>query len=463
AQFPGERNWGYDGVGLFAAQHTYGGPLELMKLVDAAHAHGLAVLLDVVYNHLGPEGNYLAEFGPYYCDNRHTPWGPALNFDGRHCDGARRLALENVWQWIHDFHFDGLRLDAVHAMHDDGPRHILREIKETADAAAACHGRSACVVAESLRNDVHVVLPPESGGHGLDAEWNEDFHHAALAFFTGERHGKYVDFGAAGDLKTALEETFVLAGKFSRFRGQPWGKPAGAVPGDRFVIGLQNHDHVGNRAQGERAAALVAPPLQRMAAGLMLLAPYVPLIFMGEEYGETRPFLFFTSFDDPRLVEAVRSGRRRDYDLLGDVPDPQDPETFRRSLVTWSWPPGSAQAGLRALYADLLAARRTWPALADYERRRARLWPDEAQPAVLELLRGGDAPDVDVTVTAYFNLTDQPQPLPGEHPTGQTVLFHSEHGVYRGQTQAAAPSVDPLPPHAAVVFGPAGWPVFPAT
>ena len=230
AQFPGTRNWGYDGIHLFAPQNSYGGPRELQRLVNAAHEHGLAVFLDVVYNHFGPEGNYAGEFGPYYSERYRTPWGPAFNYDGRESDAVRDLVVDNVWYWIREFHFDGLRLDAVHSMFDISPRHILREIKETADAAAASRGATASIVVESLLNDIRMVLPPERGGYGLDAEWNEDFHHAVVAFLTGERHGKYVDFGSAEQLPQVLERTFLLSGGYSRFRGRRWGRRSANCP-----------------------------------------------------------------------------------------------------------------------------------------------------------------------------------------------------------------------------------------
>jgi maltooligosyltrehalose trehalohydrolase len=453
AQFPGPRNWGYDGVHPYAPQNSYGGPHGLQRLVDACHAHGLAAFLDVVYNHFGPEGNYVHEFGPYYSDRYCTPWGPAFNYDGRGCGAVRAFVLDNVRHWIGTYHLDGLRLDAVHAMFDMSPRHILREIKEAADGAAARHGRRAHVIAESLRNDVRMVLPPGRGGHGLDAEWNEDFHHALHAYLTGERHGKYVDFGPARDLARVLERTFVLDGVHSHYRGRRWGAPAAGVPGDRFVIGTQNHDHVGNRARGERLAALAGPAVPRLAASLLLLAPHLPLLFMGEEYGEQNPFLFFCSFEDAQVVENVRRGRRRDYALQGDVPDPQDEATFAASRLSWSWPEGSPGAGLRRLYRDLLAARRTWPALRDFERRTARLLPDGETGPVLELVRGE-------ALHAFFNLESRPQPLPAGAGQGGAVLFTSEAAGYGGG-RPAGESIAELRSHECVVFGPPAWNTFP--
>jgi maltooligosyltrehalose trehalohydrolase len=455
AQFPGPRNWGYDGVHLYAAQNSYGGPYGLHKLVDACHAAGLAIFLDVVYNHLGPEGNYLGEFGPYFTDRYRTSWGPALNYDGPGSDTVRAFILDNVRLWIEDFHFDGLRLDAVHAIFDSRPRHILREIKEVADEAGA--GRRIHIIAESLANDVRMVRALERGGHGLDAEWNEDFHHALHAYLTGERHGKYSDFTEIRSLARALAQTFHLDGSFySAYRGRHWGAPDEGLSGDRFVIGVQNHDHVGNRPRGDRLAALIDPPKQRLAASLMLLSPYLPLLFMGEEYGETNPFPFFCSFHNRNLIENVRQGRRRDYGFAPGVEmlDPQAEATFAAARLSWSWPEGSHRAGLRRLYADLLAARRRWPALRDFTHRRVRLLPDEQAPALLHLVRGREN-----ELHAYFNLTEQTQALPDAASEGRVLLFSSEMAPYHGVRGFEA-SLEELRPYEGIVFGPADWEFF---
>jgi maltooligosyltrehalose trehalohydrolase len=449
-QFPGDRNWGYDGVHLYAPQNTYGGPHGLQRLVDACHARGLAVLLDVVYNHFGPEGNYVHEFGPYFSDRYRTSWGPPFNYDGPGSDPVRQFVLDNVRLWVGDYHMDGLRLDAVHAIHDRRPRHILQEIKQTADEAAAQRGATAHVIAESLMNDVRMVLPPERGGYGLDAEWDDDFHQSLHAHLTGERHNKYVDFGPVELIARVLEQTFVLNGTYSRYRGRRWGAPAGELPGDRFVVSMQDHDHVGNRARGERLAALLPPAAQRLCASLKLLAPYLPLLFMGEEYGEENPFLFFCSFHDQPLVDNVRKGRRRDYALEGDVPDPQAESTFASCRLRWSWPEGSVHAGLRRLYQDLLAARRHWPALQDFRHRTARLLPADGAPAVLELVRGdGNAGAV---LRAYFNVSGELQPLVGVPGSADVLLFDSEAARYGGKRDGADLG-GRLLPHECVAYG----------
>ena len=416
--------------------------------MDACHAHGLAVFLDVVYNHFGPEGNYAGEFAPYFSGRYLTPWGPAFNYDGRGSDPVRDFVLDNVRLWIEDYHFDGLRLDAVHAMHDGRPVHILREIKETADAAAARRGRHAVVIAESHLNDVRVLLPPERGGYGLDAEWLDDFQLQVHAHLTGERHGKYVDFGRPADYARLLERTFILDGVYSEYRGRRWGAPADGRPGDRFVGSVQTHDQVGNRAFGERLGVLVGPAARRLAASLLLLAAHLPLLFMGEEYGEENPFLFFCSFEDRQLIENVRKGRQRDYGFAGgvQVPDPQDAATFAASKLSWSWTKGSGRAGMRRLVQDLLACRRRWPALRDFSRRAARLLPDENTAVILHLVRGQN------DLNSYFNLTAQPRPL--TDPCG-ALLFTSEATAYGG-TRPDGSAVTELRPYECVVFGKEG-------
>jgi maltooligosyltrehalose trehalohydrolase len=454
AQFPGPRNWGYDGVHPYAAQNSYGGPHGLQKLVDACHAHGLAIILDVVYNHLGPEGNYLAEFGPYFTDRHRTSWGPAFNYDGPGSDPVRDFILDNVRQWIADFHFDGLRLDAVHAIFDSRPRHILREIKEVAEAVQG--ERHVHIIAESLRNDVHVVRAPDQGGYGLDASWEEDFHHAVHAYLTGERHSKYVDFGGVVPIRRVLEQTFHLDGGYSQYRGQHWGGPDEGLPGDRFVVGVTNHDHVGNRPLGERLAVLVGPAQQRWAASLMLLAPYLPLLFMGEEYGEENPFPFFCSYENRQIAENVRRGRRRDYQFAAGAKmhDPQDAATLAAARLSWSWPEGSSRAGLRRLYQDLLAARRRWPALRDFQNRTARLLPEENSPSILHLTRGTGGPQGELQ--AFFNLTDQAQRMPEWAGAGRTMLFSSESARYQG-SRGEGENPQQLKSWECLVMGPASW------
>lgn len=338
AQFPGNRNWGYDGVHPYAAQNTYGGPHGLQRLVDACHAAGLGVVLDVVYNHLGPEGNYAGNFGPYVSDRYRTPWGAAFNYDDSGCDAVRDFVLDNVRYWVGTYRLDGLRLDAVQTIFDNSPKHILRCIKEAAEETAQRLGHPVHIIAETDANDPRLLEVPERGGFGLDGVWHDDFHHVLHTHWTGERQGYYSDFGEKAHLPKLLERTFVYDGNFSAFRNRRHGAPVGDLTGDRFVVCSQNHDQVGNRAVGDRLSALVPAPALRSAACFTLLSPHVPMLFMGEEYGERRPFLFFCSFGDHKLVEAVRKGRRGEFAAFGwhgEVPDPQAESTFEKSKPTW--------------------------------------------------------------------------------------------------------------------------------
>jgi maltooligosyltrehalose trehalohydrolase len=461
-QFPGDRNWGYDGVLPYAAQDSYGGPQGLQRLVDACHAAGLAIYLDVVYNHFGPEGNYLGEFGRYFNDRYKTPWGAAVNYDGHGCDAVRDYVLDNVRMWLEEFHLDGLRLDAVHAIFDLGARHILRAIAEVAAEAGARRGGPALVVGESDLNDPRVLYPNDRGGHGLDAQWSDDFHHAVHAFLTGERLGYYTDFGAAEHVARAFERPFLYAWDYSPHRGRKHGAPADGLSGDRFVVCLQNHDQVGNRASGDRLnGALGLSARRRLAAGLLLLSPHLPLLFMGEEYGEENPFPFFCSFCDPQLVQSVREGRKKEFEAFaanGEVPDPQDEDTFASAKLSWSWPEGTQRAGLRRLYRDMLSARREWPALRDFERRSVRLRPDEKRGPLLDLVRG-DATSGGA-VRAFFNLGDGPAHLPDGVPGGMATLFRSEAPAYGGDRREASP-IHELAPFEYVIFGPPAWRAFP--
>jgi maltooligosyltrehalose trehalohydrolase len=448
-QFPGNRNWGYDGVLPYATQDTYGGPHGLARLVDACHAIGLAVILDVVYNHMGPESNYLGEFGPYFTDKYKTPWGAAVNYDDAHSDPVRRFVIENAWMWLAEFHLDGLRLDAVHAIYDFGAIHLLREIQQAADAVSAASGWRRHVIAESDLNDPRVILPPERGGHGLGGQWADDFHHAVHAFLTGERRGYYHDYGSPQLLATVMQSPFFGAGEYSPHRRRRHGAPLPPeVGGDQFVVCVQNHDQVGNRAVGDRLGTIVNDPAkQRLAASLLLLAPYVPLLFMGEEYGETRPFPFFCSFASEELNQAVREGRKREFaDFLGSgegVPLPDAVETFESAKLTWAWPDGTVHGGLRHLYRDLLHARRSWPALRDYHTRAAELLPGGR---VLQLSRGRDG------FTAWFNLGETPQPLPRQFAGGgEAIRFSSESTRYGGSRHDL--SVSELLPFECVAVG----------
>jgi maltooligosyltrehalose trehalohydrolase len=390
ASFPGARNWGYDGVGLFAPQRTYGGPAGLMRLVDASHARGLAVILDVVYNHLGPEGNYLAEFAPYFTDRHATPWGPAMNFDGDDSRGVRDYVIGNALYWVREYHIDGLRLDAVHGIFDRSPVHILEELNSAVQRLARRLGRTVPVIAESDLNDRRVIDPIRKGGYGLAGQWNDDFHHCVHTLLTGERSGYYRDFGFLEQLAKAYSDGFVYDGQHSLYRGRPHGTPTKDIPAERFVVCIQNHDQVGNRAHGERLSTLVDFEQGKLAATALLISPYVPLIFMGEEYGERAPFLFFTDFQDAELQAAVTRGRREEFATFGwtgDVPDPQNRTSFCRSKLTWGLQARPPHAWLWDYHHWLLELRRRYPVLGAGGKRR--LWTRIDDERVLTLLRRG--------------------------------------------------------------------------
>jgi len=367
-QFPGDRNWGYDGVLPYAVQHSYGGPAGLRRLVDAAHAEGIAVVLDVVYNHYGPEGNHLPDFGPYLTDAYDTPWGQAINVDGPDSDEVRRFVVDNAVRWIREFHLDGLRLDAVHAIIDQSAVHLLEELATAVHAEAEHQGRHVHLIAESDLADPRLVRSPEVGGYGLDAQWLDDVHHALHTAVTGERDGYFGDYDGFPDLARALRDRFVYAGRYSPHRQRRIGRPARDLPYARFVACTQNHDQVGNRMLGERRSVLVPFETLKLAAGTLALLPFTPMLWMGQEYGEEAPFQYFVSHTEPQLIEAVRTGRREEFAYFAreglEAPDPQAEETFERSKLDWSLREQGHHATLRALYTELLRWRRTLPAIA---------------------------------------------------------------------------------------------------
>lgn len=393
AQFPGGRNWGYDGVFPFAASAAYGGPAGLARLVDACHGAGLAVVLDVVYNHLGPEGNYLRDFGPYFTDRYRTPWGEAVNYDGPGSAAVREFFIQNALSWLRDFHIDGLRLDATHAIFDQGPVHVLAELAGRVADWRARAGRQAFLVAETHMNDPAVITDAAAGGMGLDGVWNDDFHHAAHALLTGERRGYYADYGSRDDLLLAMADGFAYADRASPFFGHVRGRSAAHLPADRLVNCIQNHDQVGNRARGERLVSLVGPAAARVAAALLLLSPGSPLLFMGEEWGETQPFLYFISHLDAGLVDAVRKGRKKEFASFrwrGAVPDPFDVATFAASRLDWDKPAAPGHAAMLAWYKALLALRAASPALCETRRERTKVWPLDGLGALAMERRGAD-------------------------------------------------------------------------
>jgi maltooligosyltrehalose trehalohydrolase len=409
AQFPGRRNWGYDGVLPYAVQNSYGGPEGLKRLVDAAHARGLAVVLDVVYNHLGPEGNYLGEFGPYFTERYKTPWGLALNFDGPESDAVRRYFVENALSWIADFHLDGLRLDAVHAIADASERPFLQELGQEVKALAESLGRRVHLFPESDLNTLFFLRDPEHGGCGFDAQWTDDFHHCLHSLLTGETSGYYQDFGRLDQMAKSLKEGFVYTGQFSPYRRRRHGVSASEMGGERHVVCIQNHDQTGNRMKGERIASLVDLEGLKLAAGTVLLSPFLPLLFMGEEYGETAPFLYFVDHSDPDLIEAVRNGRKEEFASFGwreEPPDPQSEEVFERSRPNPALREEGRHAELYAFYKELIRLRKTVPELGRLSKEEVAVTTFEDQEVIL--VRRGER----VAIALNFSEREQTVPLP---------------------------------------------------
>ncbi len=404
APFDGDRGWGYDGVGPWAVHEAYGGPAALQRFVDAAHAHGLAVCLDVVHNHLGPAGAYVGDFGPYWTDAHHTPWGSAINLDQPGSDEVRAWLIGSALRWLRDFHVDALRLDAVHELRDDSDRHLLSELSDEVAALSAELGRPLSLVAETDLNDVVAITPTSEGGWGMTAQWADDVHHAIHALVTGERHGYYVDFGSPATLRKALTRVFVHDGGRSTFRDRDWGRPIPeGTDGHRFVVFVQDHDQVGNRAIGDRPSARLDAGRLACEAALLLLSPFTPMLFMGEEWGTRRPFPFFTSFTDPDLAQAVRDGRRGEFAGHGwaalygrevDVPDPQDPATRDAAVLDRDERTHGDHARLLEWYRTLVALRRSSADLASGDLAATDLaWsgPDDSDGpwrGLLDLRRG---------------------------------------------------------------------------
>jgi maltooligosyltrehalose trehalohydrolase len=455
AQFPGERNWGYDGVYPYAVQTSYGGAAGFKALVNACHQLGLAVILDVVYNHLGPEGNYLRDFGPYFTTKYHTPWGAALNFDDCHSDGVREFFLQNAEYWLEEFHLDGLRLDAVHAIYDFGARPFLQELAERVDALEARTGRPRVLIAESDLNDVRLITPREQGGYGLDGQWCDDFHHSVHTLLTGETVGYYQDFGQLEQLAKSYRESYVFSGQYSRYRARRYGNSAAGRPGSQFVVCIQNHDQIGNRMLGERLSQLTSFEGLKLAAAALLLAPMLPLLFMGEEYGEVAPFLYFVSHGDPDLVEAVRQGRRREFSAFawqGEPPDPQAEETFLRSKLNWELKKAGHHQVLWKWYQTLIRLRKTQPALQHLERDGVEVELFSGAGLALHRRHGSQA------LLALFNFSpDQPVTYT-QWPSGtweKLLDSHEAQWLGKGSSLPAGSQGDlvEVPPYGVAVYG----------
>jgi maltooligosyltrehalose trehalohydrolase len=425
AEFKGTRGWGYDGVDLYAPHHAYGGPEGLKRLVNACHDHGLGVILDVVYNHLGPSGNFLPRFGPYFSTRHTTPWGPSLNFDGPYSDEVRRYFCDNALVWLRDYHFDGLRLDAIHAIVDTSATTFLEQLATEVDELKAHLGRHLVVIAESDLNDPRVVRPWQMGGYAMDAQWSDDIHHSVHAVLTGEREGYYSDFGLVADLAVAMRRPYVYAGRHSTFRQRRHGRPPTGLSGKSFVAFLQNHDQLGNRARGDRICHLVSHDRAKIGAGLVLLSPFVPLLFQGEEWSVSSPFQYFVDFEDePELARAVREGRRDEFASFGwnpdDVPDPNALESFLRSKLNWAEISADEHAGMLRWYQRLIRLRRRYTNLTDGRLEVVNTYFDEdEQWLVIE--RG--------PITIACNFATERRAVPVEcAPLGSLVLA-SQDGV----------------------------------
>jgi maltooligosyltrehalose trehalohydrolase len=440
ATFPGRRGWGYDGVDLFAPFPAYGTPQELAGFVRACHSQGLAVLLDVVYNHLGPDGNYLAQYGPYFTDCYKTGWGAAINYDGPQSDEVRRFVIDNALMWLTNYGFDGLRLDAVHAIYSFEAVHVLEELSIAVKALGKELRRPLVLIAESDLNDPRLIRAASRGGYGLDAHWVDDFHHAIHRYFTGETGGYYADFQGLQDVATALRDGYVYQGKYSVHRGRRHGRPPVGIGPQQLVVSAQNHDQIGNRAQGERLSMMLGVPQLKAIAALTLLAPFVPLLFQGEEWGAETPFLYFTDHQDPELGRRVAEGRSREFSAFrwqGAVPNPQEADTFERSKLNWSELAAPRHAELLAWYRKLIRIRRdkiVMPreSLADSAKAVTNF---DAEAGWLTFVHNG--------VLAVLNLADLAQTVP--RPGGDWKL------VLRSDAAEAQPS-GAMPPRSTFIY-----------
>jgi maltooligosyltrehalose trehalohydrolase len=434
AEFSGNRGWGYDGVDLYAPHHVYGGPEGLKHLVDACHCRGLAVLLDVVYNHFGPEGNYLGRFGPYFTDRYATPWGEAVNLDGPWSDEVRRFFIDNALMWLRDYHLDGLRIDAVHAIVDTSAVHFLEQLAGEVEDLEAHEGRHMVLIAESDLNDPRIVQSPREGGYGIKAQWNEDFHHALHAFLTGEQDGYYQDFGQLSNIAKAMTQGFVYDGRYSTYRHRSHGRPAVGISGHRFVGCLQNHDQVGNRAMGERTAHLLSPAQLKIGAALVMTAPFIPMLFQGEEWAALTPFLYFTDHQDADLGDDVKRGRRDEFACFGwepdKLPDPQEEETFRRSRLNWDELQHNPHKNILDWHRFLIKLRREVISLSDGRMDRLLTHFDESAGWLI-MTRG--------PVLVVCNFAEAAQRIHSLDLAGKRIILASEKGVLAEDNEIVLP------------------------
>jgi len=430
--FPGNRGWGYDGVDLFAPHEAYGGPDALKRFANACHQHGLAVLLDVVYNHLGPSGNYLGKFGPYFTHLHNTPWGGAVNLEDAGSHEVRRFFCDNALMWLRDYHFDGLRLDAVHAYMDRSAIHFMEQLSTEVRALETETGRQYAVIAESDLNDPRFVKSFEAGGYGMDAQWSDDFHHALVTVLTGDRSGYYSDFGSIADLAKSLKSVFVYDGIYAPHRDRIQGRPVEGIPAWRFLGYSQNHDQVGNRAKGERLCHLANSERAKIAAALVFTGPFVPILFQGEEWAASSPFQYFTDHEDKELGRLVSEGRKKEFAAFGwnpdDIPDPQDEQAFLRSKLNWNEQTQPRHAEMLDWYKSLIALRRSQPDLTNGSLEATQIDYNEEEKW-LAMQRG--------TIEVVVNLSTNP--LKRNVPTGATMLLTSVKSITLVQTDLTLP------------------------
>jgi maltooligosyltrehalose trehalohydrolase len=424
SQFSGERNWGYDGVYPYAVQNSYGGPNRLKALVDAIHSEGLMAILDVVYNHVGPEGNHFRDFGPYFTEKYRTPWGDAINYDDAYSLHVRDFFIDNALFWLHQYHFDALRLDALHGIYDQSAKHFIQELVERVASLSRRSGRKKYLIGESDLNDVRLIRPIRSGGYGLDAQWSDDFHHSLHSLLTGEQNGYYEDFGRLEQLAKAYKEGFVYSWQYSRHRKRFHGSVAKSRPAKQFVVCTQNHDQVGNRMLGERLSQLVDFESLKLAASTLLLSPYVPLLFMGEEYAEDAPFLYFVSHTAEDLIAAVRKGRRAEFESFGwdqRCPDPQSVETFQKSKLNWDKRAHGRHRTVLAFYKRLLELRRAIPQIVSHKNMKVECL---SKQNVLLWRRKHDRSEIHAMLN--FSLTAESIPLPSQRHALTKILDSSD-------------------------------------
>ncbi len=455
AQFPGSRNWGYDGVYPFAAQDSYGGPEGLKKLVDAAHRQGIAVVLDVVYNHQGPEGNYIGEFAPYFTDKYKTFWGSALNFDDAYCDGVRNYYWQNALMWLDEYHIDGLRLDAVHAIWDFSANHFVGELSNQVRGLEQRTGRKKVLIAEFDLNNPRYIDDPLRGGYGLDGQWVDEFHHAFHSLITGEREGYYEDFGEPRHLEKSLRDSYVYTGEYSEHRKKYFGRDPEHNPYSQFVVFTQNHDQVGNRMLGDRLTTSLSFEALKLSAVTLILAPQVPMLFMGEEYRETNPFQYFISHTDKNLVEMVREGRRKEFSHFnweGEVPDPQSEKTFQQCVLSWDYEQPERRK-LLELYQELIRLRKERKALRGRKKDSVRVYPSEGSRIIcFERYYEGDT----IVVILNFDKSSTPFNIPSSVDNARKILDTASL-TWRGPGEMTGDALKGgdqilIPAHSALIF-----------